>query len=119
MAEAASRLEALDEAAALPTRYRSLWSDAVRRFTRNRIAVLSLAIIITLALMAIAAPLIERHDPTFQDYSSLQQSPNGKYWLGTDLLGRDQWSRLIHGARISLSVGILTQLVAVSIGLTV
>ena len=119
MAEAASRLEALDEAAALPTRYRSLWSDAVRRFTRNRIAVLSLAIIITLALMAIVAPLIERHDPTFQDYSSLQQSPNGKYWLGTDLLGRDQWSRLIHGARISLSVGILTQLVAVSIGLTV
>jgi len=119
MAEAASRLEALDEAAVLPTRYRSLWSDAFRRFTRNRIAVAGLAIIIVLALMAIAAPLIERHDPTFQDYSSLQQSPNGKYWLGTDLLGRDQWSRLIHGARISLSVGILTQLVAVSIGLTV
>ena len=119
MAEAQSRAEALREAIELPQRYRSLWGDAVRRFSRNRTAMLGLIVILTLATMAALAPVIQRHDPTFQDYQALRQSPNGEFWLGTDLLGRDQWSRLVHGARISLSVGILTEAVALTIGMVV
>jgi len=119
MAEAIPRAEALREAIELPQRYRSLWGDAVRRFSRNRTAMLGLVVILTLATMAVLAPVIQRHDPTFQDYSSLRESPNGEFWLGTDLLGRDQWSRLVHGARISLSVGILTEAVALTIGMIV
>jgi len=119
MAEAMPRAEALREAIELPQRYRSLWGDAVRRFSRNRTAMLGLIVILILATMAALAPVIQRHDPTFQNYSSLRESPNGEFWLGTDLLGRDQWSRLVHGARISLSVGILTEAVALTIGMTV
>lgn len=119
MAEAMPRAEALREAIELPQRYRSLWGDAVRRFFRNRTAMLGLIVILILATMAALAPVIQRHDPTFQNYSSLRESPNGEFWLGTDLLGRDQWSRLVHGARISLSVGILTEAVALTIGMIV
>ena len=119
MAEALPRAEALRDAIELPQRYRSLWGDAVRRFSRNRTAMLGLIVILILATMAALAPAIQRHDPTFQNYSSLRESPNGEFWLGTDLLGRDQWSRLVHGARISLSVGILTEAVALPIGMMV
>ena len=119
MAEAMPRAEALREAIELPQRYRSLWGDAARRFSRNRTAMLGLVVILILATMAALAPVIQRHDPTFQNYSSLRESPNGEFWLGTDLLGRDQWSRLVHGARISLSVGILTEAVALTIGMIV
>ena len=119
MAEAMPRAEALREAIERPQRYRSLWGDALRRFSRNRTAMLGLIVILILATMAVMAPVIQRHDPTFQNYSSLRESPNGEFWLGTDLLGRDQWSRLVHGARISLSVGVLTEAVALTIGMIV
>ncbi|HLF08523.1 MAG TPA: ABC transporter permease [Dehalococcoidia bacterium] len=119
MAEAMPGAEALREAIELPQRYRSLWGDAARRFSRNRTAMLGLIVILILATMAALAPVIQRHDPTFQNYSSLRESPNGEFWLGTDLLGRDQWSRLVHGARISLSVGVLTEAVALTIGMIV
>jgi len=119
MSEATSPLAELEGAAAQPLRYRSLWGDAAVRFSRNRIAMLGLVIIVLLALAALLAPLIDRHDPTFQDYESIGQSPNQEHWLGTDSLGRDQWSRLLHGARVSLSVGLLTQAVALTIGISV
>ena len=77
-----------------------------------------LAFILLVAALALLAPLIDRHDPSFQDYEAIRVSPNWDHWLGTDALGRDQWSRLLHGARLSLSVGLLTQAVALSIGIT-
>ncbi len=119
MAQTIQRLEALEEASELSRAYRSLWGDAVHRFSRNRIAMVGLVIILILAAMAAVAPVIERHSSSAQDYDSLQQSPNSEYWLGTDLLGRDQWSRLVNGARISLSVGFLTQTVALAIAAAV
>jgi oligopeptide transport system permease protein len=112
-------IEALEDAAEGPRPYRSLWRDAFHRFARNRVAMGGLVVLAILIIMAIAAPLIQHHDSSAQDYSALQQGPSSKYWLGTDLLGRDQWSRLVNGGRISLSVGILTQLVSVSIGMMV
>lgn len=114
-----SRVRTLEELGEGQRPYRSLWKDAAVRFSRNRVAMFGLLIIVVLAILAIAAPLIEHHRSSAQDYAHLREGPSWKYWLGTDLLGRDQWSRLVNGARISLSVGILTQLVAVSLGLTV
>jgi oligopeptide transport system permease protein len=100
-------------------RYRSLWVDAARRFSRNRIAMLGLAFILVLGLLALLAPLIDRYDPSFQDYDATRSGLSWDHWLGTDALGRDMYSRILHGARISLGVGILTQVVALSIGLAV
>ncbi|MEX2392238.1 MAG: ABC transporter permease [Dehalococcoidia bacterium] len=114
-----SLLKTLEELGEEQRPYRSLWKDAAVRFSRNRVAMFGLLIVLVLATLAIAAPLIEHHRSSAQDYAHLQEGPSSEYWLGTDLLGRDQWSRLVNGARISLSVGILTQVVAVSIGLTV
>jgi oligopeptide transport system permease protein len=80
---------------------------------------LGLSFLVLISVLALSAPLIDRYDPTFQDYSAINQSPSWEHWFGTDALGRDQWSRVLHGARISLAVGFLTQVVALSIGLLV
>jgi oligopeptide transport system permease protein len=113
------QLRTVEEPRADPEGHRSLWGDAFRRFLRNRVAVAGLVVLIVLVTAAVFAPLIERHDPNFQNYDHVQESPSAEFWLGTDLLGRDQWSRLVNGARVSLSIGILTQAVAVTIGLSV
>lgn len=119
MATALPHLRTLEPDPPAPHEYRSLWGDALHRFLRNRVAVLGLAVLAVLVAVALAAPLLENHDPNYQYYDHLRESPSGEFWFGNDLLGRDQWSRVIHGARISLSIGILTQVVALAIGLTV
>lgn len=98
-----------DELAALNV---SQFRQAARRFRRHRVAVVSAAILLLLCLAAILAPVITRYPPDMIDLALIQQPPNLTHWLGTDLNGRDVYSRLIYGGRISLSVGI----VAVSIG---
>jgi oligopeptide transport system permease protein len=80
---------------------------------------LGLGFIVVLAVLALLAPLIDRYEPSFQEYESIREGPSWDHWLGTDALGRDMYSRILHGARISLGVGILTQVVALSIGLVV
>ncbi len=95
---------------------RSLWSDAFRRLRRNRVAFASLIFISLLALVAICAPLISPYPYDEQHYDAITQAPGGRYLLGTDQLGRDILSRLIFGARISLTVGIVVQLVILLIG---
>jgi oligopeptide transport system permease protein len=99
--------------------HRSLWADATRRFARNRIAVVGLILILSLIGLAILAPVVQRHDYRVQDLASVSEGPSRTYWLGTDQLGRDQWSRLVNGARISLSVGIVSQLITAVIGVVI
>jgi len=99
--------------------HRSLWTDAARRFTRNRIAMVGLILLLGLIGLAILAPVVQRHDYRVQDLASVSERPSGTYWFGTDQLGRDQWSRVVNGARISLSVGIVSQLFAVVIGVVI
>jgi oligopeptide transport system permease protein len=102
-----------------PVRTRGLWSDAFRRLRRNKLAVAGL---VTVGLITVIAfmPGIRRYDPyDDQDREHLYASPSREHWLGTDNLGRDNWSRVITGTRISLTVGILTSVVVLAIGLTV
>jgi oligopeptide/dipeptide ABC transporter ATP-binding protein len=81
-----------------------------RRWYRTPSFVAGLAIIGTLILMAILAPLITAHDPTRQDLQHTLQPPGGGHLLGTDDLGRDVWARLVFGARTDLRVAFLAVL---------
>jgi peptide/nickel transport system permease protein len=69
--------------------------------------------------LAIFAAFLPLKDPNFQDYNALKEGPSSQYWLGTDDLGRDQLSRIIHGAQISLTVGVSAILLGLIIGGTI
>jgi oligopeptide transport system permease protein len=96
-----------------------LRGPAARRFARNRAALAGLAVVGLLALFALLAPLVDHHSPSAQHLDNTLEGPNENFWLGTDQLGRDHYSRLVHGARVSLTVGVLTQGVAVALGVSV
>ena len=102
-----------------PPPARGWWSDALRRLLRHRAAVAGLVVVGLLGLLALLAPWVDRQGPTDQQLDATLAGPSARFWLGTDQLGRDQYSRLVHGARISLTVGVLAQGVAVSLGVAV
>jgi len=66
--------------------------------------------------MALFAPLVARHDPNQIDLINMLQRPSAEHWLGTDVQGRDVWARLLYGARISLAVGLVSQGIALALG---
>ncbi len=100
-----------------------LWTDAWRRFRRNRIAVVGLVAVSLIVLDAIAAPLlVQLHliaDPLTQDPAHSYAAFSAQHPLGTDYLGRDLLARTMFGARISLLVGVVVQVLVLSIGGTV
>ena len=89
---------------------------AVRRLRRNRLAVVGLALVILLAIAAVFAPLVAPYDPIKQNYDIISEGPSGLHWMGTDQLGRDTFSRLVFGARTSLTVGLFTQFIVLGLG---
>lgn len=111
-------------------RERSLWGDAWRRLSRNRAAVAGIVVIIFFTLVAIFAPLIAPHSPVMQTANNSLRQPawvqdrdpsrsgNSAYLLGTDAIGRDVFAQLIYGARVSLIVGFIPQIVILLIGVT-
>lgn len=76
-------------------------------FRRHKLAVLGMAVFAVLAFAAIFAPLVATHDPYRVDLLAAGQPPSRDHWLGTDEVGRDVFSRLVFGARVSLSVGLV------------
>lgn len=110
------------EAQALPVRgTSSLWRQGVRAFFQTRLAPAGLVIVLLAIGMAIFAPLLTPYDPDIGDFSAVLAGPSWDHPLGTDELGRDIWSRLVHGAKVSLQVGFgataLTTLIGVTIGI--
>ncbi len=95
----------------------SLYKDAWRRLRRNKLAMLGLAIVIILIMIAIFAPFISPYDPIERIKEESSVSPNGAHLFGTDLLGRDIFSRVIYGSRISIQVGIIAVGISALIGL--
>lgn len=89
---------------------------ARRRWCRIPSLVAGLAILGLLVVMAVAAPLITRYDPTEQRLLDILQPPSAAHWLGTDHLGRDVWSRLVYAARIDLFIGFLAVLAPFAFG---
>lgn len=92
--------------------FRRFW----RRFAGDKIAVFALCFIIFQIIIAFAAPYVAPYNPYKGDFLATWETPNGLHWLGTDDLGRDVFSRLLYGARISLSVGVLSQLAIALVG---
>lgn len=106
-------------AAVLPFRRSSLWLDAWRRFTRDRLALAGGIVLAVLALAAAGAPLLTRYAPNEVDLKQLDAAPSASHWFGTDDLGRDEFSRALYAGRVSLSIGIAVAVVAASGGTTV
>lgn len=90
------------------------------QFKRNRLAVLGLAIVVGLVLVAAFAPWIATHDPYAQNLAQRLLPPGSAgHWLGTDEFGRDIFSRIVYGARVTLYIVVLVALIAAPIGLLV
>ena len=100
-------------------RRRSTLLNVWRRFRRNRLAALAVGFILLQVLVAIGAPWIAPFQPNQGDYAATWQLPSRSHWLGTDDLGRDVLSRLIYGARISIAIGVLSQVVIVLVGVPI
>jgi peptide/nickel transport system permease protein len=92
----------------------------LRRFAANRLALVGAVIILLLVLIAIFAPWLASHDPIFdQDYSNLLSGPDAAHWMGTDDLGRDIFSRMLYGARISLQAALISVGLAFCVGVPI
>ncbi len=76
------------------------------------------SVVVLIVLLAVLAPLVSLHDPLRIDLVNQLQGPSLSHWLGTDIQGRDVWARLVYGARVSLSAGIVSQSIALVIGLS-
>jgi peptide/nickel transport system permease protein len=71
---------------------------------------------LAIVLLALAAPLIDRYPPNEINLADKFQAPSWEHWLGTDRVGRDIWSRTLHGGRVSLAVGFIAAFMAMTIG---
>jgi ABC-type dipeptide/oligopeptide/nickel transport system permease subunit len=92
-------------------------SRVVTRLRADRRLWIGVGVVLLFAVAAIAAPLIATHDPFTIDLRSALQAPSSGHWFGTDAQGRDVFSRLVFGTRVSLLVGIVSQGIALVLGL--
>jgi peptide/nickel transport system permease protein len=88
-------------------------------FTGNKLAMVGLGIVVALMLMALLAPLIATHHPFAQDLANRLQPPSAAHWFGTDQYGRDIWSRVVYGSRLTLYIVLLVALTAPVAGLLI
>jgi peptide/nickel transport system permease protein len=92
----------------------------VRRFRRHRLAVIALGMLVVIVLMAIFADVLTRFPYEQVDLRARSSPPSAEHWFGTDRVGRDVWSRMVYGARVSLAVGLgataLSSVIGVIVG---
>lgn len=100
-------------ATALPAR-RS--PNAMRRFWRSPRTIFGVAMLALIILSAVFAPLLSTHEPNAQNLRNRLQPPSSEHWLGTDHFGRDTYSRIMYGGRLSISVGFLSVGIALAVG---
>ncbi|MFD2043553.1 nickel transporter permease [Ornithinibacillus salinisoli] len=97
---------------------RGLWLDAFLRIVKSKTSLIGLCIILILFITALLAPFIATHDPTTQLITNRYQPPSGEHLLGTDELGRDIFSRIVYGTRISIQIGVIAVGISMIIGVT-
>jgi ABC-type dipeptide/oligopeptide/nickel transport system permease subunit len=114
-AEAVDAAQLAEAAEVQPGRRASLWRDAGRRLLRNKLAVAGLIGVCVLVFLAVFADVISPYPYDYQDFLHINEEPSWQFPLGTDLVGRDMLSRVIYGARVSLSVSLLSQIVILCI----
>jgi peptide/nickel transport system permease protein len=92
---------------------------ALLRLLRRRGAMLGLAIVLVFVLLAVFAPVLAPQDPLQTSWSAVRKAPSAQYWFGTDEIGRDVLSRVIWGARASLSAGLVSVCIAMALGVPI
>ena len=100
----------------VPRASRGLWGDAWRRLLRNRPALVGLVFIGVFVGAAVLAPIVAPYDPIAGTLAQSRHAPSAAHVLGTDLQGRDEFTRILYGARISLLVGLGSVIVGVVLG---
>jgi ABC-type dipeptide/oligopeptide/nickel transport system permease subunit len=100
------------------SRSRSFASRFVRRCSSNPTSMFALAFVIILVVVALFAPMLAPYDPVRPDFRRIAQPPTAEHWLGTDQNGRDILSRVIHGTRISVTIGVAAVLLGLVVGTT-
>ena len=96
--------------------FNSTWDNIVNTFKKNPLALAGLVIILLIVLAAILAPVICRYDPYTQDLRNALAKPSAEHILGTDSFGRDLFTRILYGARVSLIIGLIPSVIAIIIG---
>jgi oligopeptide transport system permease protein len=97
----------------------SLTRDAIRRLRRNKLAMIGFVVVVILLFLAIFADFITPYSYTKTNFGRLNEPPSRDYLLGTDQIGRDMFSRMIYGARVSMLVGLGAQLIVVALGVPI
>lgn len=113
-----SQAQLLSEAAeSTPARQSTLWSDAWRRLIRNRLSLIGLILVAMFVLVALFAPIIAPYGEAEVVSASLKLTePSWYFPMGIDQNGRDMFSRIVYGARVSLLVGVVAQIIVLAIG---
>ncbi len=96
---------------------RGIWQDALHRLFKNKLAVVGLIVSIMFILVTVFAPIIAPYPYDKQDYKSVNASPSINHLMGCDSIGRDIFSRVVYGGRVSISISLLVQLFSVLIGI--
>jgi peptide/nickel transport system permease protein/oligopeptide transport system permease protein len=86
------------------------------KFKHHPSALFGAAIVVVFVLLALLAPLLATHDPVQTSFMTVRKAPSAAFWLGTDELGRDIYSRMLYGARASLLAGLASVLIALAAG---
>lgn len=102
----------------LKPKEQTMASLILRRFFKHRLAGVAIAVMLVLIASSLLADL-NPYSPTAQNPSNKLRDPNAAHWMGTDELGRDVLSRIIHGGRVSLAVGLFSTLLSISLGVAV
>ncbi|ABC34148.1 glutathione ABC transporter permease GsiD [Burkholderia thailandensis] len=103
--------------AAAPAAIRTPWSEFWRKFRKQRVALAAGAFVLLLVVVAIVGPHLAPYDPeNYFDYDALNAGPSAAHWFGVDSLGRDIFSRIVAGARISLAAGFFSVALGAAIG---
>ena len=96
----------------------NLWSDALQRLISNKLSLFGSIYILIIIFLALITPFIAPYDYAYQNLELGPSPPSPEHWLGTDTLGRDLLTRMMYGSRVSLMVGFLATMVALTIGVT-
>jgi len=94
----------------------SLWTGALRRLARNKIAVAGFFVCIVIVIACVCAPLLTKWDYASVDIWSVMERPSSKHILGTDYIGRDLFSRILYGGRVTLKIAFVSTALAAVIG---
>ena len=94
------------------------WKDAIDRLVSNKLSLLGLIYVVFIITLALITPFIAPYDYAYQNLELGPSPPSPEHWLGTDTLGRDLLTRMMYGSRVSLMVGFLATIVALTIGVT-